>query len=139
VSIREGLVRRRIKKERTMRFISIYRTDAHKAPSPRMMAEMGAFMAEAVAAGILLATDGIGASTKHDFKVRLAKGDFTATDGPFTEAKEVIGGFAIMQTKTRDEMMHWTRRFLEIAGDGECEIHQLSDLSPLEQMSKQAT
>ena len=122
-----------------MRFISIYRPTTMHAPTPKMMAEMGAFMQEAVAQGVLLATEGFGPSTKTDFKVRLTRGDYTAVDGPFTEAKEVIGGFAIMQVKTREEMVQWTRRFMAIAGDGECEIHQLSDLSPLEQMCKQAT
>lgn len=122
-----------------MRFVSIYRPKNPAAgPTPKMMEEMGKFMAEAVAKGVLLATEGFGPSTDHDFKVRLTTGDVRVTDGPFTEAKEVIGGFAIMKTSTKEEMLEWTRRFLAIAGDGECEIHQLSELSPLEMFGQQA-
>ena len=117
-----------------MRFISIYRpASGHNAPpTPEQMQGMGAFMAEAVKAGVLLATEGFGPSTNTDARVRLRGGAFTVTDGPFTESKEVIGGFAMMQCKSREEMLEWTRRFMKIAGDGECEIHQLSDLSPMD-------
>jgi hypothetical protein len=66
----------------------------------------------------------------------MADGRFEVTDGPFTEAKEVIGGFALIQTKTRDEMIEWTRRFLAICGPGECELHQISDASPMDQFKK---
>jgi hypothetical protein len=55
------------------------------------------------------------------------------TDGPFTEAKELIGGFAILQAKSKEEAIELTRRFLDVAGDGECEIRQLyeaSDFAP---------
>ncbi len=121
-----------------MRFISIYRhaARADHAPSQKMQQEMGKFMEECVRAGVLLATDGLGPTTARDLKVRHANGQYQVTDGPFTEAKEVIGGFAIMQCKTRDELLEWTRRFLAIAGDGECEIHQLADQSPLEFIKK---
>jgi hypothetical protein len=98
-----------------------------------MMQEMGAFMAEAVQAGVLLATEGFGPSSKDDIIARSQGGKLTVTDGPFTEAKEVIGGFAILQVKSREELVLWTRRFLAICGDGECEIHKLSDASPLDQ------
>ncbi len=121
-----------------MRFVSIYRPKNPAAgPTPKMMEEMGKFMAEAVAKGVLLATEGFGPSTGNDFKVRLTSGDVRVTDGPFSEAKEVIGGFALMSCKSREELLEWTRRFLEIAGDGECEIHQLSDQSPLEMFNLQ--
>lgn len=120
-----------------MRVISIWKPAAEiAAPTQKMMEEMGAFMAEAVNAGILLATEGFGPSTKEDLKVRYAKGEWRVTDGPFTEAKEVIGGFAIMKFKNRDELIHWTRRFMEIAGEGECEIHRLSDDSPMDQFKR---
>jgi hypothetical protein len=116
-----------------MRVISIFRPqNAHQPPTQKMSEDMGKFMVEAVNAGILIATEGFGPSTKDDLKVRYKKGDFQVTDGPFTETKEVIGGFAIMQFKTREEMLDWTRRFMEIAGEGECEIHKLSDMSPID-------
>jgi hypothetical protein len=101
-----------------------------------MYEEMAQFMAEAVRAGVLLHTEGFGASTPQDARLRLADGQFTVTDGPFTESKEVIGGFALMTTKTRAEMIEWTRRFLAICGPGECELHQISDVSPMDQFKK---
>jgi hypothetical protein len=120
-----------------MRVISIWRPAGDiKPPTQKMMEEMGAFMAQAVSAGILLATEGFGPSTKNDLKVRAQHGDYKVTDGPFTEAKEVIGGFAIMQFKNREELIEWTKRFMKIAGDGECEIHQLSDESPMDQFKR---
>jgi hypothetical protein len=115
-----------------MRFVSIYRPSKFHAPTPKMMEEMGKFMAEAIAKGVLLATEGFGPSSPQDLKVRLTGGEVRVTDGPFTEAKEVIGGFALMKCSSREEMLEWTRRFMAIAGDGECEIHQLSEQSPIE-------
>src|SRR5512133_3025312 len=110
-----------------MRFISIYRPAQRTThpPTGEQMQAMGAFMQEAVGAGVLLATEGFGPSTSTDAIARFKAGKFTVTDGPFTEAKEVIGGFAIMQCRTREEMLEWTRRFMAIAGEGECELHQL--------------
>ena len=98
-----------------------------------MYEQMRAFMDEAVRAGVLLHTEGVGPSSATDVRVRLENGQLTVTDGPFAEAKEVIGGFALMQTKTRAEIIEWTRRFLAICGPGECEIHQISDASPMDQ------
>ncbi len=116
-----------------MRFLSIWRpTTKQQQPSEKMQQEMGAFMAEALSKGVLLATEGFGPSSKSDLKVRLTRGEFTVTDGPFTEAKEVIGGFALMQVSSREEILEWTRRFMKIAGEGECEIHQLSETSPID-------
>jgi hypothetical protein len=47
------------------------------------------------------------------------------TDGPFTETKEVVGGFALFQVKSKEEAIQWTKRFLKVAGDGESEIRQI--------------
>ena len=47
------------------------------------------------------------------------------TDGPFTEAKEVIGGFALLKAKSKEEAIELTKRFLKVAGDGECELRQV--------------
>jgi hypothetical protein len=49
----------------------------------------------------------------------------SVTDGPFTEAKEIVGGMAIIQTPSKDEAIAWTKKFLAIAGDGESEVRQL--------------
>ena len=51
------------------------------------------------------------------------------TDGPFAEAKEVIGGYALMRAGSKEEVIELTRKFLEVAGDGTCEIHQLFEMA----------
>lgn len=118
-----------------MRFIAIYRpTNPSAAPGPEEYEAMGRYIQEAVAAGVLLATEGFGPSQAEDARMRRAGGQITVVDGPFAETKEAIGGFAILQTRTRDEMLEWTRRFMQIAGDGESEIRLLHPMSPLDQV-----
>jgi hypothetical protein len=58
-------------------------------------------------------------------RVRLSAGKFTVTDGPFTEAKEIIGGFALIRVKSKEEAIEYTKNFLKVAGDGETEIRQI--------------
>jgi len=69
-------------------------------PSAELMTEMGKFVEEATKAGVLLATGGLGPSAEGT-KVTYADGEFTVTDGPFAEAKELIGGWALMGTRKR--------------------------------------
>ena len=88
-------------------------------PSPEFMAQMGAFIAEAVQAGKLVAT---GALKPTGTRLRLSGGKFTVTDGPFIEVKELLGGFAIIEADTLDEAVEWCKRFRTIVGDGESEI-----------------
>ena len=59
--------------------------------------------------------------------MRLSNGNLTVTNGPFTESKEVIGGLAILQARSKDEAIEMTRDFLRTVGDGECELRQLFD------------
>jgi hypothetical protein len=93
-------------------------------PEPEMMAEMGTFMEEATKAGVLLATGGL-APLDEATRVIRADGKFTVIDGPFTEAKELIGGWALMEVRDKDEAIEWTKRFLAIAGEGETTIRQV--------------
>ncbi len=109
-----------------MRFLTLYKPAEFASPSPRENAEMGKLIEEETKTGALLATGGFLPSPK-DVRVRHAKGKVTVTDGPFTEAKELIGGFALLEAKSREEAIEMAKRFLSIAGDGECEIHQLMD------------
>jgi hypothetical protein len=90
-------------------------------PSPEMYQKMGAFMEEATKAGVLLATGGVG-PLEEAVKVQYHDGEFTVLDGPFTEAKELVGGWALMECRDRDEAVEWTKRFLAIAGEGESTI-----------------
>jgi hypothetical protein len=93
-------------------------------PSPELFAQMGAFIEEATKAGVLLATGGLG-PVEEATRVRYADGEFTILDGPFSEAKELIGGWALMETRDKDEAIEWTKRFLAIAGPGESTIRQV--------------
>ena len=93
-------------------------------PAPELMTEMGAFMAEATKSGALLATGGFGPSALGA-KVDLANGTFTVTDGPFSEAKELIGGWALIEASSLDEAKGHAKRFLKIVGGGESRIRQV--------------
>ena len=108
-----------------MRFLAIYRTrETGVPPSPESMAAMGKLIEEMAKAGVLLATEGCLPSARGA-RVRISGGKFTVTDGPFSETKEVVGGFALFQVKSKEEAIEWTKRFLKLAGDGESEIREI--------------
>jgi hypothetical protein len=90
------------------------------------MAVMGKLINEMAEAGVLLGTEGCMPISKGAV-VRKAQGKISVTDGPYIETKELIGGFALVQVNSKDEAIEWTKRFLEIAGDGESEVRQLWD------------
>src|SRR5512134_772238 len=92
------------------------------APTPEMMAEMGAFIGEAVQAGVIVAT---GALLPTGTRLRLSNGKFTVTDGPFIELKELLAGFAVIEVPTLEEAIEWCKGFRKIVGDGESEIVQV--------------
>jgi hypothetical protein len=85
---------------------------------------MGDFVEEATKAGVLLATGGL-APFEEATKVRYANGEFTVIDGPYTEAKELVGGWALMEVRDKAEAIEWTKRFLAIVGEGESTIRQV--------------
>ena len=108
-----------------MRFLSIYKTaERPTPPTPEEMAAMGKLIEEGMKAGWLLATEGC-LPTSLGVKVRRSSGKLSVNDGPFTEAKEVVGGFAILKTNSKEEAIELARKFLEVAGDGECELRQI--------------
>jgi hypothetical protein len=112
-------------KEKQMRFLSIYKTvETNTPPSLEHMTRMGKLIEESMKAGGLLATEGCLPSASGA-RVRLSNGKVMVTDGPFTETKEVIGGFAILQANSKAEAVEMARQFLEVAGDGECEIREI--------------
>jgi hypothetical protein len=115
-----------------MRFMCLYRPDKKEGtpPTPQEVARMGEFMEKSLKSGALLETGGLQASSKGA-RVRLARGRFTVTDGPFAEAKELIAGFAILQAKSKEEAIEMTRSFLEVAGDGETEVRLMYEPSDL--------
>jgi hypothetical protein len=108
-----------------MRYISIFTHEASPTPpSPEMMAKMGALIEEGMKSGWLIVTEGVSFSDKP-IKVRSRSGTVTVTDGPFAEAKEVLGGYAILEARNREHILELTRKFLAVGGDGTCEIHEL--------------
>jgi len=115
-----------------MRFLTIYKTvERDTPPSPEETAAMGKLIEASMKAGVLIATEGCQPSAKGA-RVRLSNGKVTVTDGPFTESKELIAGFAILEAKSKEEAIEHCKAFLDVAGDGESEIrllHQASDFS----------
>jgi hypothetical protein len=108
-----------------MRFLSIYKHEERTIPpTAAEMETMGKLIEEGMKAGWLVATEGCLPSALGS-RVRRSNGKLSVTDGPFTEAKEVVGGFAILKANSKKEAIELTRRFLNVAGDGECELRQL--------------
>ena len=105
-----------------MRFLSIYKTaERGVPPSPEEMAKMGKLIEDEMKAGTLLATEGC-LPTALGARVRISGGKLTVTDGPFTEAKEVVGGFALLKANSKEEAIELVKNFLHVAGhvdDGE--------------------
>ena len=109
-----------------MRFLSIYKAaETNVPPTTEEMAKMGQLIEEMTNAGTLLATEGC-LPTSKGARVRRSGGKLSVTDGPFTESKEVIAGFALLEAKSKEEAIELTKRFLEVAGEGECEVRQIA-------------
>jgi hypothetical protein len=112
-----------------MRFLSMIRVNenAGQVPSEQLMHEMGKLMDEMTREGSLIRTAGL-RPTKEGRRIRLHKGQLSTVDGPFTETKEVIGGFAMLEAPSMEAATELTKRFLHIHGDAweiECEVRQL--------------
>ena len=113
-----------------MRILGLMRatkeSEAGAPPDKDLMERMGVFMGEVMQAGVLVATDGLHPSSKGK-RVKVADGKVTITDGPFTESKELVASYALFEVKTMDEAVMWTKRFLEVLGQGECELRPIFD------------
>lgn len=113
-----------------MRFLSMIRIDEStaQAPSEQLMSDMGKLIEELTATGHLVSTAGLRPTTEG-VRVRLQRGgELSVLDGPFTETKEVIAGYAIVEAASRAEAIEMTKRFLRVHGtdwDIECEVRQL--------------
>jgi hypothetical protein len=104
-----------------MRYLMMQKAQTTE-PDASLYAEMAAFVEELTASGVLLATGGL---DPVGFKMTSAGDEITVTDGPFTEAKEAIGGFALVEVRSKEEALDLARRFRKIVGDGESVIHQV--------------
>jgi hypothetical protein len=108
-----------------MKFLSIYKTaETGAPPTQEDMDKMGKLIEEGMKAGYLLGVEGCLPSATGA-RVRLSNGKVTVTDGPFTESKEIVGGFALLQANSKKEAIELVRQFLQVAGDGECELRQV--------------
>jgi hypothetical protein len=112
-----------------MRFMVLLKSDpkteAGVLPDEKLLAEMGQFNEEMVKAGVMLAGEGLQPSSKGA-RVRFSGDGRTVTDGPFTEAKELIAGFWLIQVKSKEEAIEWVKRCPNpLEGESEIEIRQV--------------
>lgn len=108
-----------------MKFLSLVRVaETGQKPTERLMNEMGKLIEEMIRNGSLVRTAGL-RPTKEGVRMRSNHGKVSMTEGPFTETKEVIGGYAILEAPSMKEAIELTRRFLAVHGDEwnvECEV-----------------
>lgn len=104
-----------------MRYLMMSKT-SDTAVDENLYVEMGRFVEELTAAGVLLATGGLEAG---GVRVTSSGDEIRVTDGPFAEAKEAVAGFALVEVRSKEEAIELTRRFRKIVGDGESVIQQV--------------
>lgn len=113
-----------------MKFLLVHKLDESRPdafnPSPELMGRMGEFMEETTKSGVLLAADGVLPSATGAL-LRNSGGNQTVVDGPFTEAKEVIAGYAIVKVDSKADAIALASRFADIVGDTEVEIRQIAE------------
>jgi hypothetical protein len=108
-----------------MRYMALWHPAKNAAPPTEThFADMGRLIDEMTKAGVLLDTSGWDTKAPA-IVVTNSGGKVTVTDGPYTEAKEVIAGYAIFQVTSRDEATRWGKRFIEIAGEGYSEMREI--------------
>jgi hypothetical protein len=112
-----------------MRFMMIVKaskeSEAGVLPSEKELADMGKYNEEMVKAGVMLAGEGLQASSKGA-RVTFVDGKPSVTDGPFTETKELVAGFWLIQAKSKAEAIEWAKRVPFV--DGQIEIRQVFEL-----------
>ena len=116
-----------------MKFLSIYKcVERNTPPSPEEMATMTRLVEEGFKKGWLIGTEGCLPSALGA-RVRKSGANISVTDGPFTESKEVVGGFAILKADSKEEAIRLAKDFLKVAGEGECELRQIYEANCAEQ------
>ena len=117
-----------------MRFMILVKatkdSEAGAMPDEKLFAPMAAYHEELAKAGVLLDASGLKPSAKG-WRVRYSGGRRTVLDGPFTESKELIAGYTLIQVHSREEALEWTRRFPAPMGeleDAEIEVRELYEL-----------
>src|SRR5260221_9158700 len=120
-----------------MRFIGLLKgdrdTESGRMPDEKLLAAMGAFFEEGMKSGVILAGEGLHPSSKGA-RVRYSGNKRTVIDGPFAETKELIAGYAIIQAKSKQEAIEWTKRFVTVDAPGryrqesDCELRQIFEI-----------
>jgi hypothetical protein len=116
-----------------MRFLCLYKPGKPEGtpPSNGEISKMGQFIEESFKSGTLIATEGCLPSALGA-RISFRDGQFSVTDGPFAEAKEIVGGFALIRADSKEQAIEFTKTFMRIAGDGQTEIRQVWEESALE-------
>lgn len=109
-----------------MRFLMTHKLEHIAPPTQEMMEQMGALIGEMTEKGVLLAADGVHPTAKGA-RLKFEGGKRTITDGPYAETKELIAGFALIRTDSKEEAIEWATRFANLIGNVEIDIHQLSE------------
>lgn len=114
-----------------MKYFSIYVPDSRTNPAHRPTGaekeRMDKFVGEAIARGEFLSGGGFAPIKTHGCVVRRTDGKSAVIDGPYAESKEIVGGFAMLQYPSREAAIEGAKRFMEVAGDGECVTYQLME------------
>jgi hypothetical protein len=110
-----------------MRYLCVYKSDREEVPPTEdEMTKMGQLIGEMMQKGVLLTTEGC-KSSRHGARLSIDNGKITVKDGPFTEAKEFIGGLAMIKVNSKAEAVEWTKRFLSVVGHGVSEILEINE------------
>ncbi len=115
---------------RYLSFIKHAESFRESGPPKALLEAMGEFVKQSLADGSLVDTGGLLPSAEG-FRVRLSGGELAVTDGPFTEAKEIIGGWAILEADTREEAVALARRFMELHREHWPEFEGESEVRPM--------
>lgn len=113
-----------------MKFLMTYHGDPSQQPTPEQMAEIGKFSEEMAKSGVLIMTGGL-IRPSQGTKIAYSGGKYTVTDGPFSETKELIDGFALIRVNSKDEALELAKRFMAVAGEGDGEILQVFDAADI--------
>ncbi|HEU5090380.1 MAG TPA: YciI family protein [Roseiflexaceae bacterium] len=117
-----------------MRFMVIHKSNADSEagipPSKALIEGVHKILGEAAANGILLAGEGVHASSRGA-RLHFGDGKVTVTDGPFAEAKELIAGFVIIDVPSKQDAIEWAKRYGEVLGGPDIEIRQVVEASDL--------
>lgn len=118
-----------------MKFLGFIKADEkyrRQGPPPALMEAMGKFVQDSLQSGILVDTGGL-KPTSAATRIRIEQGRLTVSDGPFTESKEVVGGWAIMQGKSKAEVLAVSKKFMELhqqhwpGWEGTSELYEMED------------